>query len=74
MSAKLRLGPMPDASTVKVAVTMPAPLKVQLDRYAEVHSQTYGASVDAATLIPLMLEQFLNRDKEFQRSLRKGRE
>lgn len=74
MSSKLRLGPLPDASTVKVAITVPTTLKTQLDRYAEAHSRTYGAPVDAATLIPLMLGEFLSRDKEFQRSIRGAKE
>jgi hypothetical protein len=49
---KLRLGPMPDTSVVKLTVSIPAPLKAQLDRYAQVHSQAFGATADAQTLIP----------------------
>lgn len=74
MSSKLRLGPLPDASTVKISITVPTTLKTQLDRYAEAHSKTYGVPVDAATLIPLMLTEFLSRDKEFQRSIRGGKD
>ena len=37
----------------------PASLKADLDRYAALHSQTYGEAVDAVTLIPHMLEAFM---------------
>lgn len=74
MSSRLRLGPLPDVSTVKITITVPTTLKMQLDRYAEAHSRTYGASVDAVTLMPLMLGEFLSRDKEFQRSIRSAKD
>ena len=73
MSQKLKLGPLPDVSTVRLTITVPTPIKVQLDQYAEAHSQAYGVNVDAATLIPLMLVQFLARDKLFQRTLKTSR-
>ena len=67
---KLRLGPLPDTQTVKLAFTCPARLKADLDHYAALHAQTYGESVDAATLIPLMLEVFMARDRAFRKSMR----
>ena len=70
---KLRLGPMPDNSVLKVTVAVPAPLKAQLDRYAELHSQAFGENSDAQTLIPLMLEAFLAKDRAFQRALKEMR-
>ncbi|MGJ7536943.1 MULTISPECIES: DUF2274 domain-containing protein [unclassified Variovorax] len=70
MSAiKLRLGPLPKATTVKLTVTMPTDLKAMLDRYAVQHSLTYGEQVDAASLVPHMLEAFMARDRAF-RSMR----
>jgi hypothetical protein len=69
---KLRLGPMPDTSVVKMTVSIPAPLKAQLDRYAQVHSQAFGAAADAQTLIPLVLDAWLLKNREFQRMLRGG--
>lgn len=74
MSApKLRLGPLPKATTVKVVLTLPADLKDMLDRYAAQHSQAYGASVDAASLIPHMLEHFMARDRAFKGRVQLGR-
>lgn len=67
---KLRLGPLPDAGTVRLTVSMPTTLKAQLDRYAEIHSASFGAPVDAQTLVPLMLAAFLSKDRAFQRSRR----
>ena len=69
MSAtKLRLGPLPKATAVKLTITMPEELKAMLDRYAAQHSQTYGEPVDAASLVPHMLEAFMARDRAFNRA------
>jgi hypothetical protein len=64
---KLRLGPLPKTETVKVTITLNAALKTDLERYAALHAQTYGAAVDATNLIPHMLEAFLVRDRGFKR-------
>lgn len=66
-SKKLRLGPLPDTQTVKLAFACPARLKADLDRYAALHAQTYGEAVDAVTLIPLMLEAFMAGDRGFRK-------
>jgi hypothetical protein len=42
-------------------------LAALLDRYAALHAQTYGEAVDAATLIPHMLEAFMAGDRGFRR-------
>lgn len=68
MSAnKLRLGPLPKTETLKLTFTCSASLKVELDRYAALHAQTYGEAVDAVALIPHMLEAFMERDRGFKR-------
>lgn len=64
---KLRLGPLPKTESVKLMFTCPATLKADLDRYAAMHAQTYGEAVDAATLIPHMLEAFMAGDRGFKR-------
>lgn len=64
---KLRLGPLPDTQTIKLTFTCSASLKADLDRYAALHAQTYGEAVDAATLIPHMLEVFMAGDRGFKR-------
>ena len=65
---KLRLGPLPDTQTIKLTFTCSASLKADLDCYAAQHAQTYGEAVDAATLIPHMLEAFMAGDRGFRRS------
>jgi len=64
---KLRLGPLPKTQTVKLTFTCPASLKTNLDRYAALHAQTYGETVNAVTLIPHMLEAFIAGDRGFRK-------
>ena len=45
-------------------------LKAKLEQYAKLHSEAFGQRVDAAALIPLMLQTFMDRDRGF-RSLQK---
>lgn len=66
MARKLRLGPLPTNSSTKLTFACPASLKMDLDRYAALHAQTYGEAVDAATLIPHMLEAFMAGDRGFR--------
>lgn len=68
-TSKLRLGPLPKSETIKFTIALSTDLKNMLDRYAALHSQTYGESVDSATLIPHMLEAFMVRDREFRKRL-----
>lgn len=69
---KLRLGPLPKTETVKLSFACSASLKADLERYAELHAQTYGEPVDALTLIPYMLEAFMARDRGFRRKRNTG--
>ena len=73
MNTKLRLGPLPSTDTVKLTITVPVGLKAQLDRYAALHSETWGETVLAADLIPHMLAQFILRDKAFKAVMRRER-
>lgn len=66
-ATKLRLGPLPKTESVKLTFTCPASLKVELDRYAALHAQTYGEAVDAMALIPHMLEAFMAGDRGFKK-------
>ena len=69
-TSKLRLGPLPKTETVKLTIALTGVLKAELERYAALHAQTYGEPVDAATLIPHMLEAFMARDRGFKRAAR----
>jgi hypothetical protein len=70
MTAKLRLGPIPKVETVKLTVKLSVQLKANLDRYAELHAQVWGEYVDAATLIPHIIETFIERDRSFRKVVR----
>ena len=64
---KLRLGPLPKTESVKLTFACPASLRATLDRYAALHAQAYGETVDATTLIPHMLEAFMAGDRGFKK-------
>lgn len=67
---KLRLGPLPKAEVVKMAITVPVQLKEDLERYAALHAQLYGEAIDVATMIPHMLDSFIARDRAFRKARR----
>lgn len=66
---KLRLGPLPKTESTKLTFACSVGLKADLDRYAALHAQAYGEMVDAATLIPHMLEAFMAGDRGFRSRL-----
>ena len=67
-STQIRLGPLPKVVLTRVTFACPDTLKADLDRYAALHAQTYGETVDAMTLIPHMLEAFMAGDRGFKRT------
>jgi len=67
---KLRLGPLPKTEVVKLTVMIPIALKEQLDRYAELHAAEYGQTAELGVFITQILQQYLSRDRAFQRQLR----
>ena len=67
---KLKIGPLPNPEKVKLLVQVSVELKESLDQYAQLHSQLGGRQVNAATLIPYMLQSFIDRDRGF-RSMRR---
>ena len=69
---KLKLGPLPKAEKAKMTIQFSGELKAKLEQYAQLHSEAFGQRVDAAALIPLMLQTFMDRDRGF-RALQKRR-
>ncbi len=47
---KLRLGPLPKLESTRLTFVCSGSLKVNLDRYAALHAQTYGEQVDVVAL------------------------
>jgi len=68
MSDKLRLGPLPRTDSVRLTIALPATVKVDLERYAELYGAAYGEAVDAAALVPHMLAAFMERDRGFRKA------
>lgn len=60
--ANLKLGPLPKLGTVRMTITLPEPLKEELERYAAEYSRLYEP-VEAAALIPHMIEAFIRSDR-----------
>ncbi|UUY08622.1 DUF2274 domain-containing protein [Pseudomonas sp. J452] len=69
MTKKLRLGPLPKTESIKLTFACPASLKTDLDRYAELHAETYGEPVDVVMLMPCMLEVFMAGDRGFKKGV-----
>lgn len=63
---ELKLGRLPKVGIVRMTIAMPEPLKEELDRYAAEHSQLYEP-VEAAALIPHMIEAFIRSDRGYRR-------
>ncbi|MEY1593682.1 DUF2274 domain-containing protein [Burkholderia sp. Bmkn7] len=59
-----------ETESVKLTFACTATLKTDLDRCAAMHAQTYGEQVEAATLIPHMLEAFMAGDRGFKKGAR----
>lgn len=66
--SKLRLGPLRRTDVVRLTIALPATVKADLDRYAELYGVAYGNTVDAAALVPHMLASFMERDRGFRKS------
>lgn len=66
-TTKLRLGPLPKNETARFSFNCTKALQADLERYAALHAQTWGEPVDAAALVPHMLEAFMARDREFKK-------
>lgn len=65
---KLRLGPLPKTASIKLTFACPASLKADLDRYAVLHAQIYGETVDAVTLDPVYAGGIYGWGSKFQES------
>lgn len=58
----LKLGRLPKVGMTRMTISLPEPLKEELDLYAAEHSRLYEP-VETAALIPHMLESFLRSDR-----------
>ena len=65
---ELKLAKLPDRTSVKITVTVPADLNQALSQYAEMYRSAYGEAEPVAELIPFMLAAFLESDREFAKA------
>jgi hypothetical protein len=65
MKSRLRVGRIERAGPTRLSIVVSAELKGRLERYAELHAQTWGDAVKVAELIPHMLQAFIDSDKAF---------
>lgn len=71
-TTKLKIGPLPDRTPVKVTINVEPALHADLKLYADLYQQAYGNSVDVPVLIPSILEAFLARDAALKAAKRKS--
>ena len=62
---ELKLAKLPDRKPVKIAITVSPNLNQRLGAYAEAYKGAYGAEERVSDLIPFILEQFLDGDRQF---------
>ena len=70
--AEIRLGRLPDRIPVKMTIFVPPELAARLAAYAEAYEAAYARREAVADLIPFMLANFLESDREFARRHRAG--
>jgi len=62
---ELKLAKLPDRKPVKIAITVSPNLNQKLGAYAEAYKGAYGNEEKVSDLIPFILEQFLDGDRQF---------
>ncbi|MEL6473090.1 MAG: DUF2274 domain-containing protein [Pseudomonadota bacterium] len=67
---KLKVGPIPDQTPVKLALSLDPALHEDLQAYANVYQRAYGDKAPLAALIPHMLGAFLAGDTGFRKARR----
>ncbi len=64
----LKLGPLPDRNSVKLAISLTPETHGALSDYAALHAEAHGQAAPLADLAALMIEEFLNCDTAFKRA------
>ena len=66
----LRIGKIPDLTSVKMTIQVDPELHQLLGDYARIYHDSYEASVTPAALVPSLLVGFLASDSGFKRARR----
>lgn len=64
----LKIGPLPDRTPVKLSLSIDPDLQRDLQDYADVYAEAYGAPASVADLVPSMLRALLDSDAGFKRA------
>ena len=66
----LKLPRLPDRVPIKYTFSASPDLSRWLTLYAELYRETYGEAESIPTLVPFMLQTFLEGDRMFQKAMR----
>ncbi len=67
---KLKLGPLPKTTPVKLTCTFPPDVHDALVDYARVYERAYGSRESPGNLVPFIVEAFLGSDTAFKKARR----
>jgi len=67
----IRLPKLPDRTPVKLAITIMPDLDEKLREYAVFYKDFHGNEESVSSLVPAILEAFLEGDREFSRRRKK---
>lgn len=65
--ADLKLGRLADRTPIKLSIHVLPELDGALREYARIYAEIYGREEQVTTLVPAMLDAFLQADREFLR-------
>ncbi|OJT99466.1 MAG: transposase [Alphaproteobacteria bacterium 65-7] len=63
---ELKLAKLPDRTPVRIPIIVSPVLNQKLAAYAGAYREAYGDEEKVSDLIPFMLEQFLDNDRQFK--------
>ncbi len=69
----LKLAKLPDRTPVKITITLLPELNAALKDYAACYKETYKADETVVDLIPFMLMQLLESDRDFMKWTKQAR-
>ncbi|MBA4757302.1 MULTISPECIES: DUF2274 domain-containing protein [Sphingosinicella] len=67
----IRLPKLPDKTPIKLAITIMPDLDEKLRAYAGLYKDFYGNEESVSSLVPAILDAFLEGDREFSRRRKK---
>jgi hypothetical protein len=70
--AMIRLPKLPDKTPIKLAITIMPDLDEKLRAYAGLYKDFYGNEESVSSLVPAILDAFLEGDREFSRRRKKS--